>query len=124
MAFGPDGASRAHDGEVPDSTMSELIDLASPVAGNLSLLSTIPGGYPNSCPEVDAIVDLCKEVDGVHGACLTGAGFGGYAVALVREDAVKSLFETMRRKYYERRGISFGAAACHPVRGAVLYQMA
>jgi len=52
-----------------------------------------------STPELDEIVDLTKRVDGVLGARLTGAGFGGSVVVLVRPDAVDALAERVRGEY-------------------------
>ncbi|MBU6429751.1 MAG: galactokinase, partial [Cyanobacteria bacterium REEB65] len=43
--------------------------------------------YEVSCPELDVLVDLCRQEPGVLGARLTGAGFGGCAIALARSDA-------------------------------------
>jgi galactokinase len=39
--------------------------------------------YRVSCPELDAVVDAARAMPGVFGARMTGAGFGGCAVALV-----------------------------------------
>lgn len=55
--------------------------------------------YEVSCPELDVLVDLAGELSkvrtnrdrGVYGARLTGAGFGGCTVTLVRPDAVESI---------------------------------
>jgi galactokinase len=44
-----------------------------------------------SCRELDAIVDAAQNYDGVMGARMTGAGFGGCAVALVEKDRVTGL---------------------------------
>lgn len=41
-----------------------------------------------SCPELDAIADACAAVPGVIGCRMTGGGFGGSAVALVRPHAL------------------------------------
>ena len=41
-----------------------------------------------STPELDALVDRLRAIDGVYGARLTGAGFGGCTVALTRPGAV------------------------------------
>ncbi len=41
-----------------------------------------------SCPELDAIVDACSAVPGVIGCRMTGGGFGGSAVALVRPESL------------------------------------
>lgn len=40
--------------------------------------------------ELDALVDAFREVDGVIGSRMTGAGFGGCTVALVRSEAVEA----------------------------------
>jgi galactokinase len=40
-----------------------------------------------STPQLDALVDALRGIPGVHGARLTGAGFGGCVVALARPDA-------------------------------------
>jgi galactokinase len=40
--------------------------------------------YEVSIPPLDALVDLLQQHPHVHGARLTGAGFGGACVALVR----------------------------------------
>jgi galactokinase len=42
-----------------------------------------------SCPELDLLVDLAAKVEGVVGARMTGAGFGGCTVNLVRERALE-----------------------------------
>jgi len=39
--------------------------------------------YKVSCPEVDTLVDQLQNTPGVHGARMTGAGFGGCVVALI-----------------------------------------
>ena len=48
-----------------------------------------------SCVELDHIVDLCLEFGGesgaVAGARMTGGGFGGCVVTLVRKDSVDAL---------------------------------
>jgi len=43
--------------------------------------------YEVSGKELDAVVDYCKTDDNVAGARMTGAGFGGCAIALVKESA-------------------------------------
>lgn len=45
--------------------------------------------YEVTGKELDALVDAFRKVDGVIGARMTGAGFGGCAVALVRNEAVE-----------------------------------
>ncbi len=50
-----------------------------------------------SCAELDSIVEILSQTVGVSGARLTGAGFGGAVVALVRTDAVPTLATTVEK---------------------------
>jgi len=51
--------------------------------------------------ELDTLVHTAWEQEGVLGARMTGAGFGGRAIALVGKDAVESFKENVGRKYQE-----------------------
>lgn len=51
--------------------------------------------------ELDTLVHTAWEQEGVLGARMTGAGFGGCAIALVSKDAVESFKENVGRKYQE-----------------------
>ncbi len=55
--------------------------------------------YGISCAELDQLVTLARQ-HGAQGARLTGAGFGGCAVALVEKKRVEPLIEAMTREYY------------------------
>jgi galactokinase len=52
-----------------------------------------------SAPELDALVDIARGVSGVIGARMTGGGFGGCTVNLVRDDAVDDLRAAVLRDY-------------------------
>jgi len=56
--------------------------------------------YEVSCFELDAMVSAAQSLDGCYGARLTGAGFGGCAVALVAASVVED-FEHQLAKHYE-----------------------
>ncbi|MEM4204727.1 MAG: galactokinase, partial [Candidatus Methanomethylicaceae archaeon] len=56
--------------------------------------------YEISCPELDYLVDLLRR-RGALGARLTGAGFGGCAVALVRQESAPDLLDAVWTDYYE-----------------------
>lgn len=58
--------------------------------------------YEVSIPPLDAFVETARGV-GILGARLTGAGFGGCAVALVAESGVESL-KAHTRKAFDERG--------------------
>lgn len=57
-----------------------------------------------SVPELDCIVDAAVEVDGVHGARLTGAGFGGCVVVLLQRGREDALREACSRVFEARHG--------------------
>lgn len=58
-----------------------------------------------SCPELDALVDIASGVEGVLGSRMTGAGFGGCTVSLVREGAVADFEQAIRTEYPRRTGL-------------------
>jgi galactokinase len=60
--------------------------------------------YEVSCAELDAMVDAAQAQPGVLGARMTGGGFGGCAVALVRGDAVESFKREVANAYADRTG--------------------
>lgn len=41
-----------------------------------------------SCPELDQLVELARKVPGVLGSRMTGGGFGGCTVTLVRKNRI------------------------------------
>ena len=51
--------------------------------------------------ELDTLAHTAWEQEGVLGARMTGAGFGGCAIALVRKDAVEALQKNVGQKYEE-----------------------
>jgi galactokinase len=60
--------------------------------------------YEVSCEELDTLVDIAREVPGVYGSRLTGGGFGGCTVTLVRADSVQTLLERIESVYPKRTG--------------------
>jgi galactokinase len=65
--------------------------------------------YEVSCPELDALVDILQRTPGTIGARLTGAGFGGCVIALVRDDSLETAVAAVKREYPYR------FPACRPV---------
>ena len=66
-------------------------------------LDQISGGYGCSIPEIDFVVDLVKNYDGVLGAQLSGAGMGGSAMILVKKkkrEAIVKLINDDYLKYF------------------------
>lgn len=58
--------------------------------------------YEVSCPELDALVEISQQTEGVLGARMTGAGFGGCTVHLVKKTAVPALQERIQQLYPQR----------------------
>jgi galactokinase len=58
-----------------------------------------------SSPELDAMVDIATGVPGVIAARMTGAGFGGCTVNLVRRDAVGALRVAVDERYQAMTGL-------------------
>ena len=55
--------------------------------------------YEVSCLELDLLVDIAREVDGVHGCRMTGGGFGGCVVALIEPEKAAAIMEEFRLSY-------------------------
>jgi galactokinase len=74
-----------------------------------------------SCAELDVLVDIAREVGsagGVFGSRMTGGGFGGCTVTLVRRDSVGRVAETLDREYRRRTGRVPSWFVSRPARGA------
>jgi len=61
--------------------------------------------YEVSCSELDTIVAFAKSY-GCVGARMTGAGFGGSAIAIVPKDCVADFSERLKEEYHEKTGLS------------------
>jgi galactokinase len=57
-----------------------------------------------SCAELDTLVDLARVSKGVFGARMTGAGFGGCAIALVEPVALEATTSSMQEGYERAHG--------------------
>ncbi|MEA2174210.1 MAG: galactokinase [Blastocatellia bacterium] len=69
--------------------------------GQLMVLShaSLRDDYEVSCRELDIMVEIALKVEGVAGARMTGGGFGGSTVNLVRRDALEEFREAIEREY-------------------------
>lgn len=61
--------------------------------------------YEVSCAELDTVVDILGEFEGVYGCRMTGGGWGGSVVALVEPGVVEAVAAEAERAYRERTGI-------------------
>lgn len=62
--------------------------------------------YEVTGKELDALVEAALSVPGCIGSRMTGAGFGGCTVSLVREEAVHEFQEVVAKKYTEATGLT------------------
>jgi galactokinase len=76
--------------------------------------------YEVSSRELDALVAAARQAEGCLGSRLTGAGFGGCTVSLVREQAVPGFIEQVGREYRRRTGLDAAIFACRAVDGALV----
>lgn len=60
--------------------------------------------YEVSCAELDCLVDAARGAPGVFGSRMTGGGFGGCTVSLVREDAVAEFGRRVSARYHDAFG--------------------
>jgi len=94
-----------------------------PLVGELMYAShaSLRDDYEVSCPELDVLVELAHDIGadgGVIGARMTGGGFGGCIVALVRSGREREIAEQIGAGYSARTGIEATAFVTKPARGA------
>ena len=72
-----------------------------------------------TCPQVDALVDIVKEVIGdAGGVRMTGGGFGGCVVSLVPAERVDPVRAAVSERYPAATGLQGSIYVCHPSAGA------
>jgi len=74
--------------------------------------------YEVSCEELDFLVDTAVGLPGVYGARMTGGGFGGCTVNMVRPDAVLRFQAVISEAYQSRFGLTPDIYPCRPSAGA------
>ena len=74
-----------------------------------------------SCPELDLLVDLARAQPGVLGARLTGAGFGGCTVNLVRAESLETFREHVVARYCTETGREGRMYVCRAAGGLKLH---
>jgi galactokinase len=96
-----------------------------PTVGNLMYAShaSLRDDYEVSCRELDAVVELAEAIGvkgGVYGCRMTGGGFGGCTVALVKAGAVETISKTVATGYKAKTGIDATIFSSRPASGAVV----
>lgn len=74
--------------------------------------------YEVSAAELDFLVDTAIGIEGVYGARMTGGGFGGSTVNLLRPDASGRFQEAIGNAYRDRFGVTPQIFVCRPSAGA------
>jgi galactokinase len=88
--------------------------------GRLMLASheSLRDDYEVSCDELDAVVDAAAAVPGVHGARMTGGGFGGCAIILVHVSQAETITRIVQQAFTARFGRRCPIFATPAVAGA------
>jgi len=71
-----------------------------------------------SCIELDVLVKAAMEVTGVYGSRMTGGGFGGCTITLLKRDALDQAIEYISNVYKEKTGRDATCFATTPGEGA------
>jgi galactokinase len=79
--------------------------------------------YEVSSVELDLFTELAREHPACHGARLTGAGFGGCAIALVSAESVEDFMEATNSRYQSKVELPSSVFACRPAGGARLLDL-
>jgi galactokinase len=99
-----------------------------PTVGQLMYAShySLRDDYEVSCKELDAVVAIAESIGikgGVYGCRMTGGGFGGCAVALVKADAVEEISKKIAADYKKKTGIEATIFCSRPAAGATVLKM-
>jgi len=74
--------------------------------------------YEVSCKELDLMVGLASDVEGVFGARMTGGGFGGCTINLVRSESADSFKQSVASEYLKATGREPEIYVCTAAQGA------
>ena len=68
--------------------------------------------FENSCPELDILVELAHQIPGCAGARLSGGGFGGISIHLVREEEAERYADRLKEAYLAKTGKQIETILC------------
>ena len=60
--------------------------------------------YEVTGKELDTLVDAARKIPGVIGSRMTGAGFGGCTVSIVKDESIDEFIEKVGKEYLEKIG--------------------
>jgi galactokinase len=96
-----------------------------PAVGKLMYAShrSLRNDYEVSCKALDIVVEIAESIGskgGVYGCRMTGGGFGGCAVALVKTDSVDAISKKLAADYKKKTGIEATIFVSRPAAGATV----
>lgn len=111
-----------------DRTQQAAVCLATGNYERLGMMMThshvsMKNDYDISCDEIDCLVDIALELPGVYGSRMTGGGFGGCTVTLVKSSEVEKVQEAIEAEYKERTGIDASSIITRPGPGACIVKL-
>jgi galactokinase len=80
--------------------------------------------YQVSCAELDRMVELARATEGCYGARMTGGGFGGCTVNLVRAPDAQAFARTIRARFADAVGVMPDVFATSAADGACVCEVA
>ena len=107
-------------------TEDDRVERFASAGGDLALMGrllleshrSLQHDYEVSCAELDFLVDTALGIEGVYGSRMTGGGFGGCTVTMLRPDAVDSFTARVKSAYEERFHVTPRFYRCIPSAGA------
>ncbi len=120
ISIAADGSERPYRAPTSNEYILSLIDDLE--SGDLdrvsrSQLQGQPGSYHCSLPEIDRMVHISLQTEGVVGAQLAGAGLGGCIMVLAHSDVVSDLVSNLTQHYYQPHAKAPTILVCRPVAG-------
>jgi len=97
---------------------SERADLAHMGALMVESHRSLQHDYEVSCSELDFLVDRALRIQGVFGSRMTGGGFGGCTVTMLRPESVPVFQQEIAEAYASQFGVTPAIYQCHPSAGA------
>ncbi len=74
--------------------------------------------FENSCTELDQIVQIARQTEGVLGARLSGGGFGGSAILLIQTESAERICASLDAAFQNNLGHACLLQVIHPADGA------
>jgi galactokinase len=88
-------------------------------AGNLELFGKLMNAshvslrddYEVTGPELDAMAEAAWKIDGVIGSRMTGGGFGGCTVSVVKDEAIDTFITEVGKEYKSKTGLTLSSTS-------------